>query len=266
MATYYDVLGVSHTASQVEIRKAYRKRSMDNHPDRNRGDARATEKFQELSRAFEVLSSQRSRLEYDAAISDRVREGVQEARLCTPIVQSRTVQPVEVHLEIELRAAYVGSTEAVTVERYIEGHDGARKSEKERLYVIVPKGADEGEIILIEGKGHVGPRGEVGDVKVFLSVRLPAQYRRQGLDLLQYQDISLRDALCGFSLDVPHISGRTLTIRNKAGMVIAPGQTKTVPGLGMERDGYKGDLVVEFRVVFPSHITPEAAASLGGLL
>ena len=269
MESYYDILGVDTSASQVDIRKAYRKRSMDSHPDRNRGDPRATERFQELSRAFEVLSDDNRRREYNYLILERNCKGTvipQSGATNNGIHSSRIPLPLETHLEIELRAAYAGSTEAVTIERWIESDDGTRIMEKEKLYVIVPRGADEGEIIIIEGKGNIGASGQVGDVKVFLHLQIPAHYSRQGLDLLQHQKITLRDAICGFTLEVPHISGKTLTIRNPAGTIISPGQKKTVAGLGMERDGYTGNLIMQFNVLFPDSVTPEVAASLSELL
>lgn len=62
---YYDVLGVNKNASQDEIKKAYRKRAMKFHPDRNSDDPEAEEKFKEASEAYEVLRDEQSRQRYD---------------------------------------------------------------------------------------------------------------------------------------------------------------------------------------------------------
>ena len=62
---YYEVLGVSKTASAEEIKKAYRKKAVQYHPDKNPGDKSAEEKFKEISEAYEVLSDEKTRKEYD---------------------------------------------------------------------------------------------------------------------------------------------------------------------------------------------------------
>jgi len=63
----YDILGVSKTASQDEIKKAYRKKAFEWHPDKHDGDKReeAQEKFKDIAHAFEVLSEQKTRDIYD---------------------------------------------------------------------------------------------------------------------------------------------------------------------------------------------------------
>ncbi len=62
---YYEVLGVSRSASQDEMKKAYRKLAMEFHPDRNKGDSNAEEKFKEVGEAYAVLSDQQKRTQYD---------------------------------------------------------------------------------------------------------------------------------------------------------------------------------------------------------
>jgi molecular chaperone DnaJ len=64
---YYAALGVSKTATQAEIKKAYRKLARQHHPDANKGDAASEEKFKEISEAYDVLSDETKRKEYDEA-------------------------------------------------------------------------------------------------------------------------------------------------------------------------------------------------------
>ncbi len=62
---YYEVLGVSKTASAEEIKKAYRKKAIQYHPDKNPGDKQSEEKFKEAAEAYEVLSDDQKRQRYD---------------------------------------------------------------------------------------------------------------------------------------------------------------------------------------------------------
>lgn len=65
MSDYYKVLGVSKDASQEQIKKAYRKKALENHPDRNPNDKEAEQRFKEISEAYEVLSNEEKRKIYD---------------------------------------------------------------------------------------------------------------------------------------------------------------------------------------------------------
>src|SRR5579872_2763698 len=76
---YYEILGISKTASTEEIKKSYRKVAMQYHPDRNPGDKSAEEKFKEAAEAYEILSDQDKRAQYDryghAGVSSNGRGG-----------------------------------------------------------------------------------------------------------------------------------------------------------------------------------------------
>ncbi|HSX03331.1 MAG TPA: molecular chaperone DnaJ [Rhabdochlamydiaceae bacterium] len=73
MTDYYSTLGVSRSATQDEIKKAYRKNALKYHPDKNPGDKEAERKFKEISEAYEVLSSEEKRKIYDQYGADALK-------------------------------------------------------------------------------------------------------------------------------------------------------------------------------------------------
>lgn len=72
---YYDILGVSKTASEEEIKKAFRKLAIETHPDKHPGDKTAEEKFKKINEAYSVIGDQTKRKEYDAAQQNPFRRG-----------------------------------------------------------------------------------------------------------------------------------------------------------------------------------------------
>src|SRR3954464_11032705 len=62
---YYAILGVSASASQDEIKKQYRKLAAKHHPDKNQGDAKAADRFKEISEAYQVIGDAEKRKQYD---------------------------------------------------------------------------------------------------------------------------------------------------------------------------------------------------------
>src|SRR5580692_7577724 len=72
---YYEVLGVSKTATQEEIRKAFRQLARKHHPDVSKDKKKAEEKFKEINEAYEVLSDPEKRKKYDTLGADWERGG-----------------------------------------------------------------------------------------------------------------------------------------------------------------------------------------------
>src|ERR1700727_1767427 len=75
MADYYDILEISRGATAEEIKKAYRKKALKYHPDKNPGDAEAERRFKDISEAYEVLSSEEKRQLYDRYGKEGVQAG-----------------------------------------------------------------------------------------------------------------------------------------------------------------------------------------------
>src|SRR5580692_4856546 len=73
MSDFYEVLGIARSATQEEIKKAYRKNALKYHPDRNADDPQAEKKFKEISEAYEVLSDEKKRQLYDQYGEEAVR-------------------------------------------------------------------------------------------------------------------------------------------------------------------------------------------------
>jgi len=171
----------------------------------------------------------------------------------TPLVSTLTVTYEDM---------FGGALIPLEIERW-NMENGEKRYETEILYVEIPKGADENEIILMENKGNTLSDTCKGDVKIFIrldNAKFP-QFKRHGLDLVFEHKITLKEALCGFSFSIKHLNGTTYTINN-AGRVIAPNYIKKIPNLGIQRDEHTGSLVILFQIQFPETVTEDAIKAL----
>ena len=83
----------------------------------------------------------------------------------------------------------------------------------------------------------------------FLKVVNNTPYVRNGLDLIYTKEITLKDALCGFSCDVEHINGQSFKVNNGSSNIITPGYRKVVPKRGIQRGDNIGNLIIEFKMI-----------------
>ena len=68
MPNYYEILGVSHDATQAEIKKSFRNLALQHHPDKNKNSEESKQKFMKIIEAYEVLSDEQARKNYDTNI------------------------------------------------------------------------------------------------------------------------------------------------------------------------------------------------------
>lgn len=127
-------------------------------------------------------------------------------------------------------------------------------AETKPLEIYIPRGSMQGERIVLEGEADQRPDQKPGDL-VFVLVEEPHDvFHRIGADLSAGLDITLAEALCGFSRVVlTHLDGRGIHITHPQGKVLRPGQVLKVTGEGMpqKRGEVKGDLYLIVKIDFP---------------
>ena len=164
--------------------------------------------------------------------------------------------PILKSVNIKISQVLTGATVPLEIERWLM-ENGMKVFEKETIYVTVPKGIDDGELILLKDKGNILNEQCKGDLKIFIKIENDSLFNRVGLDLVLEKNITLKDALCGFSFEITYINGKSYTLNNNPGNIIPPGFRKIIPNLGLERDEHKGNMVIVFNVQFPEKLTEE---------
>ena len=169
---------------------------------------------------------------------------------------TETIEPIEKKLEITIEQAYNGCTIPVTIERTV--NDGNLKyNEQETLYINIPKGIDDNEIIVIEDKGNVYGNKVKGEIKIFITIKRNSQFDREGLDLIYHKYITFKESFCGVKFQIEHLNEQTFKINGTPGQIIRDNQKKIIKNLGFIRNEHKGNLIIQFHVSYPDKLTEE---------
>ena len=297
---YYNILGISENATKDEIKKAYRKLQLKHNPDRNGGSEESKNITQKLNEAYEHLSDDEKRQEYDMTRNNpnpffRMNAHGPDAGMhmddifqmffggmpgmpgmpqgakihvfhggSSPFGMHQALQkpvPIIKNMEITMEQVLNGATNPIEIERWIL-ENGNKVFETETVYVTIPQGIDDGEIIILRDKGHVLNETSKGDVKIVIKINNTTIFKRSGLDLILERKISLKDALCGFSFEIKYINGKSYTLNNNKGNIIPPNYKKVYPNMGLKRGDHTGNMVIHFDVEFPEKLTEEQIAKL----
>jgi len=297
---YYEILGVKKTATEAELKKAYRKMAMKYHPDRNKGDKTAEEKFKDLNEAYAVLSDPEKRKQYDQFGVDGFRQRYTQEDIFRGTDFSSIFSEFGLGNEMfeqlfggksgkQRGTSYTwnsqnpfggaGQARRPQTGQDVETHvtipfDLAYRGGKQRITlqtetggrqeieVTIPAGIESGKKLRLSGKGAASPLGgAAGDLYIIVDVAPHPVFRRSGDNLEVDATIGLTDALLGVTINVPTMSGETKQLKVPAGM--SPGAKMRIKGYGFPRLKHKtnGDLFVVITVVFPKHVT-EAQKSL----
>ena len=278
---YYNALGVSRSADETTIKKAYRQMARQYHPDANPDDPTAEEKFKEINEAYEVLSDPQKRQMYDRLgpnfhqwqqsggqgmpnfddlfgaggfgggnvnIDDLFGGGGSMADILNTILNSQ-------------RGGGFSQTEPLrrSVEQPVEisleeAYHGAQRTfvdaNGDRITANIPRGAKTGTKVRLKGKGTNG-----GDLFLVITVRKHPEYKRDGNDLQKNVKVDLLTAVLGGDVTVETLRG-PINLKIKPGT--QGGQKTRLRGRGMPKlrqPDEHGNLLVTLQIGIPTELS-----------
>jgi DnaJ-class molecular chaperone len=164
-------------------------------------------------------------------------------------------------VSLTLEQCYNGCSFPLEIDRQVPDND-IIKIERETIHAQIPKGVQGGDTIILNDCGHLNEAGMKGDIRIVINVLQHPVFKVENNDLTIEKTVSLKSALCGFDFEITHLNGRIFKLANKPGNIIKPGSIKTIPGLGLEKNGEAGSLKIKFNVEFPDTLTPEQINAL----
>jgi len=182
----------------------------------------------------------------------------------SPRFQTQAHQPPESIIKtvsLSLEQCFNGCTIPLEIDRQTPDNDIV-KIEKETIHAQIPKGVLQGDTIILNECGHMNEYGMKGDIRIIVNILQHPVFKVEHLDLHIEKNIPLKLALCGFDFEIHHLNGKVFKLANKPGNVIKPGSIKTIPGLGLEKNGETGSLKIKFNVEFPDTLTSEQIQAL----
>jgi DnaJ-class molecular chaperone len=175
------------------------------------------------------------------------------------INQHMNIEPLDKNIEISFEQAFKGANLPILIEREFRKGNNCFK-EQEKIYIVIPAGIDDGEIIEIADKGNVNIHFDKrGLLRLHIKITHHNIFERKGLNLIYNHTITFKESICGFDYLLHFIDGTPLKLKSSKGNIIQNSDEKIVKGKGFNRDGQVGDLIIHFRVT-PQELTEEQIA------
>jgi len=281
---YYDILGVSKTASDDEIKKAYRKLAKQFHPDKNQGNKAAEEKFKEISEAHEILSDKAKRQKYDNVQNGwgqhqytnyggagrqrgagrgrqkEQQEGFSDMSEFFKAFMSGIFDREEdntVYPEIDAKSLNVELAINLTLEDVFTGKTKKIKAGEKVYEVNIKKGISTGKKLRLKNMGKQSKNEKKkGDLILDINVLPHSVFERKGDDLYVNLDVDLYTAIFGGKILLNILDSKKINLAIPK--EIENGKILRIPEMGLPKYEFEyqyGDLFVKINVKLPKNLT-----------
>ncbi len=282
---YYQTLGVSKTATKDEIKKAFRKKAHEYHPDKEGGDEA---KFKEANEAYQVLSDDQKRAQYDrfgsagpnmggAGFGGQGFGGFDPSDFAQAGFSGfQNGQGMEFDLNDIFEGFFGGGFGGQRIRRgrniqlgltltFKESIFGTKKkikipsqsamAGKKEVEIDIPGGIEHGQKMKLSGYGEAVQGGQSGDLYLVITVPEHPVYRKEGYHLVRTLEVKLTDAILGAKYEIETLDGN-VTVKIPKG--INTGTLLRVKGEGVRVNAFqRGDILLQVKVLIPDSLSRE---------
>lgn len=275
---YYKILGVDKTASEDDIKKAYRKLARKLHPDLNPDDKEAHRKFQQVNEANEVLSDPEKRKKYDQYGKDwqhaeqfeqqRAQRAAGQQQYDQQFYSTDADSDFSSFFESmfggaagrgsqsKFRGQDFNATLNLTLPDVMHTHQQTFTINDKNIRITIPAGVENGQVIRLKGHGQPGVNnGPAGDLYITFNIAQHPVFKRSGNDLTTTVNIDLYTAILGGEKILETLSGK---VKLKVQPETQNGTKIKLKGKGVpvyKKEGECGDLYVTWNVILPTNLT-----------
>jgi len=270
---YYKVLGVDKNASDVDIKKTYRKLARKLHPDVNPNDKDAHHKFQQVNEANEVLSDPEKRKKYDQygkdwQHADQFEQQRQSQRRPAGFGGEQQFSDNNDgdfsnffesmfggsgrSRQTKFRGQDYNAELKLSLMEAMETHQQTLTVNDKNVRITIPAGVENGQMIKLRGYGAPGVNGgPAGDLLITFSIAPHPVFKRDGNDLFTTAAIDLYTALLGGETTIETLNGK---VKMKVNAETQYGTKIRLKGKGFplyKKEGQNGDLYVTYQITLP---------------
>jgi molecular chaperone DnaJ len=271
----YKILGVSKNDDATAVKKAYRKLAKDLHPDKTKGDKKLEDRFKEVSEAYEVLSDDKKRAEYqemrEAFTTGRMPRGGQQTQgggfsgsNFEDIFGGGSQNDIFSTLfgggnRAPRKGQDLQTETTISFRDSIFGREINLRVNDQTITTRTPAGIKDGGKIKLKGRGAPSQAGP-GDLFIIIHVTKHPVFTRDGNNLAMTLPVTFTEAALGGDISVPTLSGEDVTVRLAPGT--QNGKVLRVKGRGITKDFQTGDLLITVEVQVPQRLDSKAKSAL----
>ena len=300
--SYYETLGVKKDSSAQDIKKAYRKLAMKYHPDQNKGDKAAEEKFKKISEAYAVLSDPEKRKQFDTFGESGFQQRYSQEDIFQGFdlgdilkefglggfggggfrASSGAGSPFEGFFyqsggpgRTSARPQPVKGSDltfemAVSLNEILTGAEKTislrQEGQVQSVSVKVPKGIKAGQKLRLVGKGSPSPMGgPAGNLYLIIKEQPHPVFTRDGSNLIMEKRIPFSSACLGSNISVTSLDDKQLKVKVPAGIQQQSKLRLKGHGLPSGPKGSRGDIYVKIAIDIPKKLTDEQKELVKGL-